>query len=36
MPRCAAIALFLAALPAQAQLITHRDLSYPAGLQRGV
>jgi uncharacterized protein GlcG (DUF336 family) len=32
MGRYAAIALLLAALPAQAQLITHRDLSYPMAL----
>jgi len=32
MSRCAAIALFLAALPAHAQLITHRDLSYAMAL----
>ena len=32
MGRCMAIALLLAALPAQAQLITHRDLSYPMAL----
>jgi len=30
--RCVAIVLFLVALPAQAQLITHRDLSYPMAL----
>src|SRR5438270_10645168 len=32
MSRCAAIALFLVALPAHAQLITHRDLSYAMAL----
>jgi len=32
MGRYAAIALLLAAAPAQAQLITHRDLSYPMAL----
>ncbi len=32
MSRWVALALLLAALPAQAQLITHRDLSYPMAL----
>jgi uncharacterized protein GlcG (DUF336 family) len=32
MGRSVAIVLFVAALPAQAQLITHRDLSYPIAL----
>jgi len=32
MSRCVAVLLFLAALPAQAQLITHRDLSYQIAL----